>query len=107
MENVTQRTRRNRPNNMREFIPDMTPISHTVRRTEDTWYGLYRSDLNVIEWGTTRFSSPSGFAETHNQQIRPDVRKESDGWKDCKAYINGTWVKLDSLRPSETGNEQS
>lgn len=81
--------------NMRLYFKDGQQIRHIQDNHE--WIGIYNYDENCILHNEIKYYSPSGFAETHKSLIRPDISKNTSGWRWCQCNIDGEWIRLDLL----------
>lgn len=53
--------------------------------------------LVPVDMSSNTYSSLNAFIRSHYNKVRPN-RKGGNGWNECKANVNGKWVKLSELR---------
>jgi hypothetical protein len=76
---------------MAKCFKDGQLIRHTISMRKNTWTGKYNSSRNVIIYNNKEYKSLSGFARDHYIIVYPERDPESNGWKECKYYIDGKW----------------
>jgi hypothetical protein len=63
-----------------------------------SWLLCIRSNVYVeVVEDLNSYSSLNAFIRAHYTKVRPE-RKGGNGWKECKAFVDGHWMNLSTLR---------